>query len=313
MKEAIETRRDMDLAKLLKQLARSVVSASPSALLNQIKNLRRVREDVKRRQIAQDRFASFMRERLGRETVALTSAPFPPRKLLLKTQASDETSFQRKFELGSYEARYAASGYRNIVDWFLLAERQGMELVDQCAIFELGVGTGPMLRHLIGVMGTRHVASDVNPEMVDWCREHLPGATVHVNSLDPPLSFTQGEEFDLMYCHSVFTHIPLDRQAAWIREIARILKSGGWAIVTVAGRRHADRFLNQAEKDQLYRDGQIEIGSQATNASLSTSVGGSLWDVYQTRDEVRARFAACFEIKDYAETANQDVLILRKP
>jgi SAM-dependent methyltransferase len=42
--------------------------------------------------------------------------------------------------------------------------------------------------------------------------------------------------FDAVYCSHVLEHVPEDRQA--MREIARVLKPGGWAIIQVPVSRH---------------------------------------------------------------------------
>jgi ubiquinone/menaquinone biosynthesis C-methylase UbiE len=39
------------------------------------------------------------------------------------------------------------------------------------------------------------------------------------------------EQFDIIYCSHVFEHIPDDRQA--MRELYRVLRKGGWAILQV--------------------------------------------------------------------------------
>ncbi len=285
---------------------------------NQVARIQRLldpfrrRQDLRKLQAARESYLAYLHARLGNKPAKLPSTPFPPRELLLKTQAGEARDFDRRFVYGSYEAIYFAAGYITWLKWFGLAERHGFDLSKVAAVFELGCGTAPMLRHLVGVVGTRLVASDVNIEMVEWCRKHVPGPEYHCNDLSPPLLFARDAEFDLVYANSVFTHIPLSMQRAWIEEIARVMKPNGWFLCTVLGERHQDRYLSATQKRKLITEGHIEIKSSDSGATLSTQVGGSRWDVYQTKTEVRRNFGTSFKIMDYIETRPQDLLILRK-
>ena len=301
------------MRKHIRHAARFILGESQIAGLRRLLDPLRRRKDRKRLEAARERYLAWLRTRLGDRSIELPSTPFPPRELLLKTTASEAREFDRRFASGSYEARYLASGYDTWLEWFGLAERHGLSPREVASVFELGCGTAPMLRHLIGVAGMRLVACDVNPEMIEWCRQHVRGPEYHVSGLSPPLVFAHAAEFDLAYAYSVFTHIPLNTQLVWIEEIARVLKPNGWFLCTLAGKRHQDRFLSDEQRQKLNTEGHIEITSGDREASLSTQLGGSQWDVYQTEDEIRSNFGKFFAIMEYSQARNQDLLIMRKP
>ena len=76
-------------------------------------------------------------------------------------------------------------------------------------------------------------------------------------------------------------------------------------------RREIAKF-SESDADRLQRDGYLQYTSGDQNASLSTQVGGSDWDIYQPRNEVIRIFGFKLDLIDYIPDA-QDLLILRKP
>ncbi len=180
------------------------------------------------------------------------------------------------------------------------------------SIFELGCGTARLLRHFRCIDGVRLVGSDVNPEMIEWCKANLPEIEFYHNELTPPLSFAEDNSFDFMLASSVFTHIPLDTQELWLAEMQRILRPGGIFICSVLGQNHASLLLGTEEMNKLREKGSYTLTSDDSQATYSTRVGGSAWDVFQTRAEVIRVFGSFFQIVDYIP-GGQDFLVLRKP
>jgi SAM-dependent methyltransferase len=129
--------------------------------------------------------------------------------------------------------------------------------------------------------------------------------------LNPPLPFAEDNSFDLVYAFSVFTHIPAEHQEAWLLEMKRILKPGGFLVCTVAGWWLRHLFVAPKDLDTLASKGCVEYTSQDESASLSTQVGGSGWDIYQTRQEVINVFGKHLRLLDYLPDSH-DVIILQK-
>jgi ubiquinone/menaquinone biosynthesis C-methylase UbiE len=96
---------------------------------------------------------------------------------------------------------------------------------------EIGCGPGrlmrPMSRHFSEIHGV-----DVSDEMIALARERLrdtPNAHPHVSD-GASLAEFPGETFDFVYSYAVFQHVPSrDVIAAYMREISRVLKTGGFA------------------------------------------------------------------------------------
>jgi SAM-dependent methyltransferase len=101
-------------------------------------------------------------------------------------------------------------------------------------ILDFGCGCGRVLRYWRSLERTEIHGTDYNRQLVAWCRKNLPFVQADTNEFQPPLRYADGH-FDLIYAISVFTHLPEAVQAAWMREFVRVLKPGGYLMLTVQG------------------------------------------------------------------------------
>jgi SAM-dependent methyltransferase len=103
------------------------------------------------------------------------------------------------------------------------------------SILDFGCGCGRMLLWMgnLGRMRSLY-GTDIDSEAIGWCREHIPYARFSVNGGDPPLPFADGT-FDLIFNHSVFTHIDEARQDAWLTELHRVTQPGGFLVLSTHG------------------------------------------------------------------------------
>ncbi len=136
-------------------------------------------------------------------------------------------------------------------------------------ILDIGCGTG---RLLIGWwaedQGRRLAGADINPDLIRWDRENLPRvANWQVCGLEPPLPLPDAS-FDLIQLVSVFTHLTLPRQRAWVEEIRRLLRPGGTAIITLHGEIYAALLLDDTLRQQFELDGHVSVarGAEGENA-----------------------------------------------
>lgn len=172
-------------------------------------------------------------------------------------------------------------------DWFVSAGRssaaalrtaaleKGFDLDDpSIAVLDFGCGCGRTSRNWQRpVHGT-----DIRPELVAWCQEHLPGVYT-VNDPEPPTSYA-GSSFDVVYAVSVFTHLTVDRQRQWLAEFARIVRPGGLVLLST----HGDRAAAENEalrEDELrdYQSGQIVVcypRQEGSNVCVTYHPAGSL-------------------------------------
>ena len=148
----------------------------------------------------------------------------------------------------------------------------GRELASFERILDFGCGPGRVMRHLGPLAQSSQLHGvDVDPDSIAWCAEHIPFATFAVGPHEPPLPYAEGQ-FDLVYNHSVFTHIDERRQDLWLAELARVLAPGGIALLTVHSTRQWNQALGyfaeagediDAYRGQLGRDGIMFISDDA--------------------------------------------------
>lgn len=152
--------------------------------------------------------------------------------------------------LPSRRLRVKVAGTADL-DWFLeggalAAEsirdalaRQGVSADALGPLLDFGCGCGRVTRRWRERPGVH--GSDTSSEAIAWCRRNLPFGRFEVNGLAPPLAFDD-ESFELIYALSVFTHLPVDLQRAWLRELRRVLRPDGLLLLTTHGLAYADRL-----------------------------------------------------------------------
>jgi SAM-dependent methyltransferase len=122
------------------------------------------------------------------------------------------------------------------------------------SILDFGCGCGRMLLWMEELGRTRALhGTDIDAEAIAWCREHIPYARTGVNEADPPLDYPDGA-FDLVFNHSVFTHIDERRQDLWLSELHRVTRAGGFLVLSVHGELALPRDA-WSIRDRLERDG----------------------------------------------------------
>lgn len=178
--------------------------------------------------------------------------------------------------------------------------KYGVEMSALESILDFGCGCGRTLRHLAFLRRTRLYGTDYNPALVKWCRPNLAFAQFEVNQLQPPLVYAD-QAFDLVYAFSVFTHLPEALQHSWIKEITRILRPGGWLVLSTM----PERLLPEADQER-FRNGELVVISAAdagTNACAAFHPYAYMKDV----------LAPEYDILEFIpEGLGQDFWLLRK-
>jgi SAM-dependent methyltransferase len=209
-------------------------------------------------------------------------------------------------------ANYLAAGYALGLSCIRLVAESGKDPRTIDAILDFGSASGRTLRAWREIAGIRLVGADINEELILWAQEHLKDIEFYRTQMSPPLTFADAS-FDVIWSQSPFAHIPLSEQAAWLKELRRVLRPEGLLILTLAGETHARRQLTLDQQQQLERDGAIEIGARDDGLSNASRLTGLL-DVFQTRAEVIRVFGTELEVVDYRSSpTEQDIVILRRP
>ncbi len=179
------------------------------------------------------------------------------------------------------------------------------------SILDFGCGCGRILRWWAALRDRSEIwGCDYNPVLIEWCQKNLSTiAKFKVNDADPPLDFAD-EYFEFIYSYSVFTHLSVDRQRPWMRELARILKPGGLLLLTVHGKRVAWRSGFSAELlKQLEAQGVIVFGEERSGANACAA--------YHSEAYMSDQRALGLELVDFLpggarDSSEQDIYLYRK-
>ena len=223
-------------------------------------------------------------------TLRIDGPPLPPRRLLVRVAGTAD---------GEWFLRSGRAAYDAIAANVPLGEVE--------SVLDFGCGCGRVLRYWSGRGGTI-AGSDRDAGAVDWCRAHLPFATVARNGLAPPLEY-EDASFDLVYALSVFTHLTAELQIAWRDELHRVLRPGGRLLVTTHGRAYLPRLEN--DERARFERGELVV-------RWSDLAGSNLCSAYHPERYIRDTLAQGFEVSTIAPEGargnpTQDLSVLRRP
>jgi SAM-dependent methyltransferase len=217
------------------------------------------------------------------------------------------------------ELNYLVTGERSVW-WYVTGGKRAKLALDYAlmrnviraddfrCVLDFGCGSGRVIRHWKDFHGEVH-GTDINPALIEWCRDNLPFAQFRTNALRPPLDYPSGK-FDFIWAFSVFTHLDEALQYAWKDELARTLRPGGYLVFTTHGPCPFYLQLLGEEKRQALLRGEMvvdyhgEVGSNACNS-------------YHPEAWVRQHLTSGFEVVDYLRggsfgTPFQDLWLMRK-
>jgi SAM-dependent methyltransferase len=174
------------------------------------------------------------------------------------------------------ELRWRVTGERDPVDFDTTGRESvtdltralglvGARLTDFKSVLDFGCGCGRIMRWLDDLPPTVKLHGvDTDPEAIAWAAANIPFARFSVNQGLPPLDFPDGY-FDLVFNHSLFSHMPEDYQDAWLAELNRITHPEGFLLLTVESEFSFAGFLKSyranggthpvpEEYERLYRE-----------------------------------------------------------
>lgn len=177
----------------------------------------------------------------GRLKGAPDGLPLPPGRLMSLVQGT--TNVQE----------FLTDGRATAQEVVRVLKANGVEIGSLRTVLDFGCGCGRVLRHLHAIPGVQLHGTDYNRQPIDWCKRRLRFAQFELNGLSPPLAY-ETEQFDLIYALSVFTHLPESLQLAWMSELSRILRPGGYLLMTT----HGESYLTEEERKR-FRSGRLVV------------------------------------------------------
>lgn len=195
---------------------------------------------------------------------------------------------------------------QTIVD---ILKRNRLDIDNFNNILEFGCGCGRIMRHWKSLERARLYGEDYNAKLVNWCKQNLTFAQFQKNNLYPPLNYPD-EKFDFIYVISVFTHFSESLQFLWIKELTRLIRPGGYLIITMLGEYCFEESLAPDEKEQ-FRSGRLVVRHKGGD-------GSNLCVAYHPKIYVQRELAKGLEGIDFIPGAvignpSQDIFLFKKP
>lgn len=186
-----------------------------------------------------------------------------------------------------------------------------IELSEHSRILDFGCGCGRIIRCLHKLFGnSSFYGTDIDKEAISWCQSHLSQIGEFVtNEESPPLPYND-EFFDFVYSISVFTHLPEDMEFAWLEELRRVTRRGGYLLLTTHG-------------EELFQTASKKAKNEFREVGFYYSIGAGtegLPDFYQTsfhtKEYIHIHWGKFFEIKRIIKKGvakHQDLILCRRP
>jgi len=222
--------------------------------------------------------------------------PMPPPELLVAVAGTPNREW------------FSASGREDAHRLAGLAAQHGVCVTDRCVVLDFGCGCGRLARWMAPQVidgGGRFLGSDLNPRLVTWCAENLPGEYAR-NGLQPPLAWEDGVA-DVVYAYSVMTHLRERTAVRWLSEIARVLRSGGLALLTFHDEAYAGIFGPTEVRATLGEQTYVVF-----NDALEGSNYISAWTTRRHFADLASRHFEVLEIIPGKDDRSQALALLRR-
>jgi SAM-dependent methyltransferase len=125
-------------------------------------------------------------------------------------------------------------------------EEQGIVL-ETTSLLDFASGYGRFTRFFVHLFQEVQV-SDLEPGMLSFASEHY-GVDGFLSSPDPA-ALPTGRRFDVVFCFSLFTHLPASVWSDWLRALAGLVNRGGLFIFSTRSPALATSLASAGEADE---------------------------------------------------------------
>jgi SAM-dependent methyltransferase len=246
--------------------------------------------------------------------------PVPPNSSIRKTG-------------GKTVRAYYLGGLRTYLPIAACARREGVRLDQSIRILDFGCGVARGLLHFTrDYPAPAYFACDIDDTSIAFIQKNYPQVRACVSKFTPPLPYEPGF-FDMIYSVSIFSHLNMEDQASWLKELARVTKAGGWCFLSTEGlvslrlrfphlgpdelQSLRQRLLQEGYLYKEYADWQENVRRQDTLRVTSLMVGVErsygttvLSPDYIKRHWPDAGFEVCAIVEGVVD--GQDLVVLRR-
>lgn len=201
------------------------------------------------------------------------------------------------------------SAYRKIMH--LIKKNSSFIEGDNIKILDWGCGCGRVSRYLRkdyqNIWG-----ADIDHGNLSWCEKNLKMQTIELGVL--PLGRIPKNSFDVIFGISVMSHLSLDLQVLWLRELYDALSTNGILLLSYHGVSSAVRSMNDEIFTQFLSSGYWNLRENHSLQGILPECH-EYRDVYNTIENVSENWCKQFKILEIHESIignNQDLVVLSK-
>ncbi|MBP9184516.1 MAG: class I SAM-dependent methyltransferase [Fuscovulum sp.] len=125
--------------------------------------------------------------------------------------------------------------------------------ISKLDVLDFGCGVGRVAMPFFHKYGRPTAAVDIQRFAVDFLSKTLPKVDVRKGAIQPPMDFPDGS-FDVVYAISVWTHMNKGTGDMWLKEVARLLKPGGLALISTSSYYVLDLHRKHKVRAELWKD-----------------------------------------------------------
>lgn len=141
---------------------------------------------------------------------------------------------------------YFNDGHKSAATLRSLVERDtGVNVTEPWKLLEFASGYGCVTRHLAAAIPHADItACDIHPDAIEFIERDLH--TKAVLSVPDPDTFWLGQEFDVVFALSFFSHMPINSWARWLKALFRHVSPRGALIFTTHGNVSRDKLYGNS-------------------------------------------------------------------
>lgn len=210
---------------------------------------------------------------------------------------------------------FVEGGRMNVDSMKAILGRHGLDLRDADGILDFGCGVGRMIRWLADLAEEQPVwGVDIEVPAIRWAQQHLtPPLQFSTCTTAPHLPF-EDRSFGLVYAGSVFTHIE-DLADAWLLELRRITRPGGFLFLTVHDQATVQYWLTRVPDDRVSKKMMLRPDLFERLGEDHAVIGDRNWgNVFYDTDYLRWLWGQWLDVVEIVPEAyyNQTAVILRR-